>query len=801
MKTRTRIEWPGFPTWARRFLSALLLLTAAAQADFIQPVAVQASNGEDVQEALINGLGFDDSTVGTPTSLHVRAESEMWTAVGSTKGEVIFDLGQAVSLTKVYIWNYNGTETDRGMKDVQVLVSSTANMTNAVFTGIATLSLNEGGEAAQSFDVVGTEVRLVKLKATSNWGHGWAIGLAEARFESGTIEGRVPTVVIQGLKEGDVVPFGSELTLSATVTDRDNDLAKVEFFDGETRLAEKTAAPFSTTLAGLTLGTHALKVVATDRTGKAGWSLVNVLVKEVTPGTVIQIDDEANIGTDVNQIKYTGTWTLAPGNPNDPRFNHNDHYSDASGSFFEVRFVGVKIEVFATVASHHGTARATIDGGTTYTINYKAPQRAEQVLVWSSPLLPNREHILKVTVAGTGVVTADRFDVTQSDTPSDDRAIVSRWAATLTQFEAVMEDVGSSVVDPATVKLLVDSAPVTATVAKSGTNTTVTYKPAAAFAPGSKHPFQIQAKDTLGHDLGTTAAFDVPKPPFPLTGLGEPAGTAGHWSFRQIWNAGRADAVVTAVDIALAAAKAGFTGKFEDDQVAAINHALSTSPGVSGYFPAEEPFPAEAAGLAPSDFVVAARGKVRFPRSGDWTIGVHSDDGFALRFVGAPFASVSGVGAIDENFPEYVQVAVPTGDSNTRAVLKNLAAGDYVIELVYFQRATGAAVEVYAGEGEFVEDADGLWALIGAPDGLELVTDELPAAPPTLGTIRYQAGTVTIDFTSTSPAATHELWESGDMKSWTKSTTATFTSTGGTGVRVTVTGATAPQTFYRVTVP
>jgi hypothetical protein len=260
--------------------------------------------------------------------------------------------------------------------------------------------------------------------------------------------------------------------------------------------------------------------------------------------------------------------------------------------------------------------------------------------------------------------------------------------------------------------------------------------------------------------------------------------------------------VVTAVDIALAAAKAGFTGKLQDDQVSAINYALSTSPGVTGLFPGEEPFPAEAAGLAATDFVVAARGKVRIPRAGDWTLGVHSDDGFALRFVGAPFASVSGVGTMDEYFPEYIQVAVPTGDSNTRAVLKNLAAGDYVIELVYFQRATGAAIEVYAAEGEFVEDADApAWGLIGAPDGLELVADELPATPLVITQIKYQAGTVTLDFTSSKPAAAHELWESADLKSWKETASASFSSTGGSGVRATVTGVTASQTFYRVAAP
>jgi hypothetical protein len=64
-----------------------------------------------------------------------------------------------------------------------VLVSSGTDMASATFTGTPR-SRDGGGETAQPF-VVGTEVRLVRLKATSNWGHGWAIGLAEARFESG----------------------------------------------------------------------------------------------------------------------------------------------------------------------------------------------------------------------------------------------------------------------------------------------------------------------------------------------------------------------------------------------------------------------------------------------------------------------------------------------------------------------------------------------------------------------------------------------------------------------------------------
>ncbi|MEN9021325.1 MAG: hypothetical protein GWQ05_24420 [Verrucomicrobiaceae bacterium] len=44
-------------------------------------------------------------------------------------------------------------------------------------------------------------------------------------------------------------------------------------------------------------------------------------------------------------------------------------------------------------------------------LSSQTDQRGEQAFIWSSPLLPNREHVLRVTGDGTGVVTANRFDV------------------------------------------------------------------------------------------------------------------------------------------------------------------------------------------------------------------------------------------------------------------------------------------------------------------------------------------------------------------------------------------------------
>jgi Bacterial Ig domain len=802
MKTPSTVSLSS-PLWKRRIRDLLILATAGfLRAEFVQPVAVTVSNGEETKDALIDGLGLEDQGVGTPDSLHVTAASEMWSSIGSIRADVVFDLGRVTDLTRVYVWNYSaGTDTDRGMKEVEVHVSPDADPATARFTGIATVTLAEGGTAAQAFDVVGTDVRLVKLRNTSNWGNGYSIGLAEVRFETGEIAGNVPVVGISNLKEGDTVPLGSDFSLLATVTDRDSNLSKVEFFDGGAKLSEAIKAPYSTSLKTLAQGEHTLRVVATDQAGMTAFASVNVTVREVVPGTVVSIDDTRDIGAGVNQIRYSGTWNLAQGNANDPRFLNNDHYADGGGAYFEIKFVGVKIDVFATVASHHGTASAVIDGGTRYVLSYKAAQRGEQKLIWSSPLLPNRAHTLKVSVLGTGVVTADRFDVTQSDTPSEDRAVVKRWDASLSRFTLDLEDLGPSVVDPSTVTLKIDGSGVPVQVSKAGPVTTVVYDVPMPFAPGTQHPFKVEARDTLGNVLGTEASFTVPAPPFPLTGMGEPAGTVGAWSVRQVWNAGRADAVVTGVEIARSVGSVGFAGKYLDAPSPVINFNFTPSPGNGGLFGDDLPFPGETQELPANDWVTVARAKVRIPRDGDWTLGVHSDDGFALRFAGHPFASVSGGGVIDEDFPEYLLFAVATGDSNTRGVLKGVRAGDYAVEFIHFQRVGGGAAEIYAAEGEFVEDGDtGAWALIGSVDGLQLVADDLPIGPFSLGSIQFADGSVTIDFESPRPGAIHSLLESANLKEWAPVSGAVFISTGGNGMRATVSNRVGNEKFYRVNV-
>lgn len=786
-------------------LLAILSTTVWTRAEFIQPVEVLASNGQGSQDALINGQGFDaDPGIGSPASIHSRLGGEMWSGIGSIKEYVIFDLGKAVSLTKVYIWNYNVQDaTDVGMKDLEVQVSADTNMTNANFNAIAKISLKQGGEAGQVFEVTGTNVRLVKLKGLSNWGQGYTVGLAEVRFESGDITGNVPSIVLNSPREGDEIAFGSAITVDARVTDKEgnSDIQKIEFFDGDNLVTNKITAAFTAVLKGATRGDHALRVVATDKSGKSSWVTANVFVRELVADRIVKIDDTADEGDGLYQIKYTGAWNLAPGGASDPRYKNNDHYESNNNrnDYFQVKFKGVKIDVFATVASHHGTGLASIDGGPESKVNYKAAQRGEQVFVWGSPILPNREHVLKIRVAGDGVVTADRFDVSVSDKPEVTSPTLQEVTATFASLTAKLEDAPTSVVDPKTVVLALDGIPLPASsvpVVRNPPVTTVTYKPETSFQPGSTHALKLTGRDTAGTSFTNETTFTLPAPFFPLPGLGGPASTAGNWGFRQIWNAGRADALVSAVGIALQANQPGFAGKIQDIPAPVINFSKTANPGGGGFIPDDLPLPAEQQGLTESDFVVVGRAKVKIPRAGDWTIGVHSDEGFGLRFIGAAFESVNGSGERDDNFPEFMVQQNNTADSSSRGILKSLTAGTYEIEFISWERVGSAYYEVYAAEGAFAEDSDtDQWKLIGAPGGLEIV-----AAPPRLNVLGLSRNNeqVTIEFTSSSPGLAYQLQESGDLIKWQPVPGTGFQDAGGNKVRATVNGVAATVRFYRI---
>jgi len=73
------------------------------------------------------------------------------------------------------------------------------------------------------------------------------------------------------------------LLLSADVADPDGTVAKVEYFDGETKLGQTTAAPHAYTFSSVAAGLHRLSVKATDDGGLTTTSTVSAF--QVSAGT------------------------------------------------------------------------------------------------------------------------------------------------------------------------------------------------------------------------------------------------------------------------------------------------------------------------------------------------------------------------------------------------------------------------------------------------------------------------------------------------------------------------------------
>lgn len=60
---------------------------------------------------------------------------------------------------------------------------------------------------------------------------------------------------------------GSTVTLNATASDGDGTISKVEFFQGGTKIGERTASPYTLTWSGVSPGSYVLTAVATDNLG------------------------------------------------------------------------------------------------------------------------------------------------------------------------------------------------------------------------------------------------------------------------------------------------------------------------------------------------------------------------------------------------------------------------------------------------------------------------------------------------------------------------------------------------------
>ena len=114
-----------------------------------------------------------------------------------------------------------------------------------------------------------------------------------------------------------------------------------------------------------------------------------------------------------------------------------------------------------------------------------------------------------------------------------------------------------------------------------------------------------------------------------------------------------------------------------------INYEDPQNPGGGFHFANKVAFPINTPAVD-QNFALYATGNLVIPSAGNYTFGVHSDDGFELN-----------VGTFTMEF------LTPRGGADTLATFNFTKAGTYPLQLWYFQQWSQSHVELYASPGSY----------------------------------------------------------------------------------------------------
>lgn len=143
------------------------------------------------------------------------------------------------------------------------------------------------------------------------------------------------------------------------------------------------------------------------------------------------------------------------------------------------------------------------------------------------------------------------------------------------------------------------------------------------------------------------------------------------------------------------------------ETTASINYLNS---GGAGHFVYDRTFPGMTLQVVQTHYAAEATGTIHIPAAGTYTFGVNSDDGFRLAIQGASFTAAYG-GTVSSGALLYDAIR---GAGDTLGTVTFAAAGDYPVDLLYFQNTGTAEVELFAAAGNFNSwGATQTWRLVG----------------------------------------------------------------------------------------
>jgi hypothetical protein len=125
---------------------------------------------------------------------------------------------------------------------------------------------------------------------------------------------------------------------------------------------------------------------------------VTQTIAVAAPVSVLEINDSAT-GIGENQFEFVGTWKVTTGQTG----NYNDDFTESKivDDYVKIRFTGRQISLYGKKKPDSGIAAFSIDGGLENEGDFYAAAETKMAKIWTSPMLPYGEHILKCRIKGT----------------------------------------------------------------------------------------------------------------------------------------------------------------------------------------------------------------------------------------------------------------------------------------------------------------------------------------------------------------------------------------------------------------
>ena len=135
-----------------------------------------------------------------------------------------------------------------------------------------------------------------------------------------------------------------------------------------------------------------------------------IVTPPVTVGDYTGVDDAA-VGDGQERFAFSSGWSHCKACGNGRLFRGTTSWSSTEDSYVTIRFTGTRISLYGEADVHHGIGAASIDSGIESRIDYYLSKRVEDKRVWTSPILSNTTHTLRLRVTGDRNVASLGTDI------------------------------------------------------------------------------------------------------------------------------------------------------------------------------------------------------------------------------------------------------------------------------------------------------------------------------------------------------------------------------------------------------